>query len=62
MHQLRIVVGNQYNPEGQEGDADGLFSSEVLHDPFTKLVRPAVGNIANADAVVILESCFHSPC
>ena len=32
MHQLRIVVDNQYNPEGQEGDVDGVFSAEVSHE------------------------------
>ena len=55
MHQLRIVVDNQYNPEGQEGDVDGVFSAEVSHESFMKLVRPAVGYIANADAMAILK-------
>ncbi|CAK9021514.1 Uncharacterized protein SCF082_LOCUS15385, partial [Durusdinium trenchii] len=55
LHQLRIVVDNQYNPEGQEGDVDGVFSAEVSHKSFMKLVRPAVGYIANADAMAILK-------
>ncbi|CAK9063141.1 unnamed protein product [Durusdinium trenchii] len=55
MHQLRIFVDNQYNPEGQEGDVDGVFSAEVSHESFMKLVRPAVGYIANADAMAILK-------
>ena len=55
MHQLRIVVDNQYNPDGQEGDAEGCFSAEVSHESFMKLVRPAIGYIANADAMAILK-------
>lgn len=55
MHQLRIVVDNQYNPDGQEGDAEGCFSAEVSHESFMKLVRPAIGYIANAHAMAILK-------
>jgi hypothetical protein len=54
VHQLRIIVGNQYNSEGQEGDADGLFSAEVSHVSFMK-VRPAVGCFATADGMAILK-------
>ena len=45
MHQLRIVVDNQYNPEAQNDE--GISPFEVSHETFMKLVRPAVGYIAN---------------
>ena len=32
-----------------------VFSAEVSHESFMKLVRPAVGYIANADAMAILK-------
>ena len=53
MHQLRIVVDNQYNPEAQNDE--GISPFEVSHETFMKLVRPAVGYIANADAMAILK-------
>lgn len=53
MHQLRIVVDNQYNPEAQKDE--GISCFEVSHETFMKLVRPAVGYIVNADAMAILK-------
>ena len=54
MRQLSIVVGNQHNPEGQEGDADG-FSAEVSRESFAKLVRPAMRYFATVDGMAILK-------
>ena len=54
MHHLRIVVGNQYNPDGQECFVGGSIV-EVTDDSFMKLIRPAVGYIPNAEAMAILK-------
>ena len=54
-HQLRIVLDNQYEPKDQPEDAGMPDSLCFSHAAFMKLVRPAIGYIASADAMAILK-------
>ena len=54
-HQLRIVLDNQYEPKDQPEDAGMCDSLCISHAAFMKLVRPAIGYIASADAMAILK-------
>ena len=54
-HQLRIVLDNQYEPKDQPEDTGMPDSLSISHAAFMKLVGPAIGYIASADAMAILK-------
>ena len=52
-HQLRIVLDNQYDPADEPPEA--FLQDSIPHTAFMKLVKPALGYIAAADARAILK-------
>ena len=52
-HQLRVVLDNQYDPS--EEPEETTLQSKISHSVFMKMVRPALGYIANADSRAILK-------
>lgn len=53
-HQLRVVLGNQYDPA--DGPPEVFLKGSISHTAFMKLVKPALGYIAAADARAMFKS------
>ena len=52
-HQMRIVLDNQYDPADEPPEV--ALEDFISHTAFMKLVKPALGSIAAADARAILK-------
>lgn len=54
-NQLRIVLDNAYNPEAEPAMDSLQNARKISHEAFYNMIRPALGNIAVADAMAILK-------
>ena len=54
-NQLRIVLDNSYNPDAEPGDNLNDEDSVVSHTAFFSMIRPALGIMANTDAMAVLK-------
>ena len=52
MHQLRVILDNQYDPSAEPEDT---LVDNIPRATFMKMVRPAIWFIAEADAMAILK-------
>ncbi|CAJ1402580.1 unnamed protein product [Effrenium voratum] len=54
-NQLRIVLDNSYNPDAEPGDNLNDEDLVVSHTAFFSMIRPALGIMANTDAMAVMK-------
>ena len=54
-NQLRIVLDNSYNPEQEPEDHLNPEDLVVSHRTFKAMIRPALGEMSDADAMAIMK-------